>query len=605
MAPRSVDKFLTTRSINYVAVTVGWMRGCERLLDKLQNPRWLHRTTSYIMWYNGSESFVSELYSLYALVLQAIGNRSIFYFNPAGHECNWSWFQQHNFTDQPQWVWHSWQPYFSLQKNYNNEFWLLACLSEKDYSIELMGLSETLEHLKDVRVIIELTSLKNSSNMDSLALNILKYFRQENMLNVALYFQNSQLPLTLYSFKVFPKFNMIQRLLSGATFELFPKQVTNLNGFELLAMHDYSEPNTILYRDANGKTRLTGFLWHFIKAFGDSLGAKMTPVHPTWPPGRLLSEPHMLEFTRNGSVDFGLLTVQASQNFYQRRGSQYSYPVFMASWCIMLPLERPIRRDAMFEHILETKTLALLLITFGCFCLSLGSAVDRFPMWRCLRLSVRFLGLFVVCLCLAQLFHLMVTRPQLSLIKSFDDLIASGLHVFGLRAEFDILDNDFRARYAAAFRLTSNLSEFFRMRTTLNTSWAYSISSTKWYILEEQQRHFQRPLFRYSDLCLTGSGPDSMLMAEDSIYKEALKHYIMRTQQSGLLLRWLQYSLYDMVEAGRMQLKDHSVPLEMRALGVQDFRQVWGLCGAVLLLALIVFGIELLWFYVNVCLNHL
>ncbi|KAH8312187.1 hypothetical protein KR044_009742 [Drosophila immigrans] len=553
------------------------------------------------MWYNGNERFVSELYPIYALVLQAIGDGSIFYYNPSGHECNWTWFQQHNLTQQPQWVWHNRQPYFALRRQLNSEeFLLLACLTEEHHFTELAALSDTLDRLKKVRVLIELSGFKDKK-FDAVALRILRYFRQANMLNVALYFQYSTHPSMLYSFEVFPKFAMLQHRLTSLPQVLFPKQVSKLKGFELQAMHDYSEPNTIHYLDASGRIHMKGFLWHFIEAFGHSLGANMRPVHPTWPPGRLLSEPHMLEFTRNGSVDFGLLTVQAAKNFYERRGQQYSYPIFMGSWCIMLPLESPIKRTAMFQHILETKALALLLILFLCSCL----AVDFIPLWLRLRLAVKLLTLFLICLCFAQLYHLMVTRPHHLLINSFDDLIAAGMHIFGLQAEFDILDNDFRARYAAAFRLTGNLTEFFRIRSSFNTSWAYSISSIKWYILEEQQRHFQRPLFRYSDLCLTPSHPDSLLLAENSIYKEALKIYTMRTQQSGLLLRWLRHSLYEMVETGRMQLKDFSTPLQLRSLDVQDFRQVWRCCGAGLALALIVFGIELLYFYVNVCLHHL
>lgn len=131
------------------------------------------------------------------------------------------------------------------------------------------------------------------------------------MLNVILYFQHSSNPLQLYSYRAFPQFTLTQRRLGliGYTEELFPNQLKYLKGYIFRVLHDYSEPNTILYRDASGREHLTGFMWRFIKSFAANIGADLIPKHPTWPAGRLLSESHILEFTRNGSVDFGLVTV--------------------------------------------------------------------------------------------------------------------------------------------------------------------------------------------------------------------------------------------------------------------------------------------------------
>lgn len=276
----------------------------------------------------------------------------------------------------------------------------------------------------------------------------------------------------------------------------------------------------------------------------------------------------------------------------------------------MMPLERPIQRSALLKHILELNALTLLLVSYLCCWLWRDIRFNRLPLWirhcwRCMRLAPRLLALFLLSLCLAQLYHLMIRRPRKTHINSFDDLLNSDLHVFGLRAEFDMLTDDFRARYAAAFRLTDNLAKFFAMRNSLNTSWAYSITSTKWIIYEELQRYFKRPLFKYSDICLQGNNPDSILLTEDSIYRDVLKLYTMRVQQSGLLLHWMQQSFYDMVKAGKMQLKDYSIQIPMRPLNVQDFEVAWHCCCLGFGLALFVFGVELLRFYVNVCLNHL
>ncbi|EDV94370.1 GH20055 [Drosophila grimshawi] len=190
-------------------------------------------------------------------------------------------------------------------------------------------------------------------------------------------------------------------------------------------------------------------------------------------------------------------------------------------------------------------------------------------------------------------------------INSFGALLESDLHIFAFRPEFSNIEKSFQARYAAAFRLTDNVSEVFQLRNSFNTSWAYIIPKTKWHVIETQQHYFQKPLFRYSDLCLSGNTPHSILVSEESIYREAVNLFAMRARQSGLMFHWLTHGFNDMVTAGRMCLKDYSQSDQWRILRLKDLQFAWRCCGAGLLLALIVFIVELLRFYVEVWLDNL
>lgn len=275
-----------------------------------------------------------------------------------------------------------------------------------------------------------------------------------------------------------------------------------------------------------------------------------------------------------------------------------------------MPLERPIERKAVFERILEIKALGLLLTILGCFYPLFWLRVSDFPSWirfywHCWRLSPRLISLFIFSICLAQLFSLLLLRPQQEPIDSLDSLVASDLRIFASRSEFYWMDDDFRPRYASAFRLTSNLSELFHLRNNFNTSWAYTITSTKWVLINEKQRYFQRPLFRFSDLCLFGFGAYSILLGEESIFYDKLMHFSMRSHQSGLLLYWLRHSFYDMVGTGRMCLKDHSVSNELHALRVQDLQLAAQCFWLGVIVSFIIFIIELLRFYIAVFLEHL
>lgn len=83
-------------------------------------------------------------------------------------------------------------------------------------------------------------------------------------------------------------------------------------------MHDHSEPNTIPYTDSSGHERLTGFMWRFIETFAWNHNSQINAMHPTWSANRLLSEPHMLDLTRNGTIDIGLITEQMSNKYTKR-----------------------------------------------------------------------------------------------------------------------------------------------------------------------------------------------------------------------------------------------------------------------------------------------
>jgi len=269
-----------------------------------------------------------------------------------------------------------------------------------------------------------------------------------------------------------------------------------------------------------------------------------------------------------------------------------------------MPLERPIKISAIFSRILKTDALTLLMIVLSCSWLSSRLKGHQFTMWKW-RISVRLIALLLVSLCQAQLLFLMIFNPREVPINSFDELLASDLRICGVSGEFYLMDGEFRARYAAAFRLTNNVSEFLNLRNNFNTSFAYSITSSKWTVMKTQQRNFQRSVFRYSELCFHETIPYSIILDEDSLYYEEMKLFSIKIQEAGLFEYWLRYSFYDMVKAGRMKLKDYSVSIQPHSLRLQDFQIPCRYFGFGILLALIIFTVELLRFYIKVFLDNI
>ncbi|KAH8241269.1 hypothetical protein KR032_005724 [Drosophila birchii] len=545
-----------------------------------------------------------ELLELYGLLLSFLGpsNTTVFYFNPSSLSCHWELLQRERLFDHPQIVWRKAELYPNLYNQHNSNIFVLTCLSSSFYESQLKILATTLTQLRSVRVLIEMEEMAESFSMAS---EILSFCQQHSMLNVGLYFRSR----SVFSYRAFPYFKLIQQRISEETQpRIFTNQVADLRGYQLRVQPDLSLPNSFLYRDSRGRNRVSGFMWLFISTFAKKLGAGIEILYPTWKKSKVPSSEYMLEFTRNGSSDFGL-TPNSIEYKHEERFRDYSYPLIPLHWCTMLPIEEPLSTHSLFTHILSCGS-AILLAVMYLVCFLIIPALIRFlgfisrDIW--LRLSSRLFVLVMICGCSAQLLSLLIFPPIRTRIRSFDDLLASGLKIFGMRSEFYYQEGGFRAKYAAAFRLTDNYDELYDHRNYFNTTYAYTITSVKWMVIEAQQRHFARPVFRFSkDLCFSWGSPMGMLIAQESVYRERFHHYTLMVGQSGLIGHWMTQSYYDLVKAGRMIIKDYSLPRTVLPIRLQDLCLCWRVLGSLLLIASAAFALELLVFYTNVFLNSL
>ncbi|XP_022233988.2 LOW QUALITY PROTEIN: uncharacterized protein LOC111082112 [Drosophila obscura] len=559
-----------------------------------------------------SPSISLELFELYGRVLQFLvaGETTVFYYNPSGLNCSWHWLWQRNLTTNPQIVWQRDEPAVDLIKQFNSNLFVLACLSMEFNEWELLGLASSLSHLRGVRVLIEVAGTGSPSE-ELLASKILSNCLKNSMLNAMLYFQQWSRLLVIYSFRAFPHFDLIKQkiLPQGPTgLQMFVDQLADIRGLEIVAIPDLSPPNSFQYTDVNGQKRVAGYLWTFIAEFASSLGGRLKASYPTWSSGRTPASRYMQELTRNASVDFGLTTTMVTEKELKSI-YQYSYPILYSSWCTMLPMERPIPVFSLFHRILSYEAVILVLtasLVLGLLVPGLLKYLDINFRWRLLHLTPRLLALVLVCACAAQLLSLLISRPTSTRIDSFDDLLRSGLRIFGMRSEFYFLEGDFRAKYAAAFHLTNDPTELYDNRNYFNTSWAYTITTVKWAVIDAQQRHFTRPVFRLSrDMCFNGFMPSCLLIPPESVYRDRLQHFTLRMDQSGLIAYWIRMSFYDMVKAGRMTIKDYSQTQQLPALNLNDIQLAWHLSLLGVIISLVVFGLELLRFYTPVFLNSL
>ncbi|KAH8289586.1 hypothetical protein KR054_007444 [Drosophila jambulina] len=542
-----------------------------------------------------------ELLDLYGLVVGFLAGRdsTMLYYNPAGLDCSWSVLWQRNLTHHPQIVWQQSDPCPDLYNRFKSDILVLACLSPGSLGeLQLKSLAISLRHLRAVPVLMEIADMDRETE----ARAYLSICLHSQLLNVELYFRDYKKSLILYSYQAFPHFRLIRRLPVAG--KIFGNKLENLQGHRLRVLPDLSPPNTFDYRDARGDLQLAGYLWDFIVTYAYWRNASLEVIRPAWRAGGAPESFFMLELTGNGTVDFGLTTTLITKRNVNLL-DQYTYPVLISSWCTMLPVEKSIPKDDLYGRIVCPGAMVLLMVI-----LLLGYLAFAYVklVRECTWLSILpwMMALILFTISSAQLLSLLISPPPRKRIESFDDLLHSGVRIMGMSNEFYNMDGIFRAKYAAVFHLTSDPDELYELRNHFNSSWGYTIALIKWLVIDQQQRHFARPLFRLStDLCFNDYMPTSFVLAPDSVYYESLKDFTLKAAQAGLMQHWIVKSFYDMVRAGRMSLQDYSELLVLEPLSMDDLWHTWLIFGTAIAVASGVFLLELTVFYVNVFLNSI
>ncbi|XP_017009081.2 uncharacterized protein Ir20a [Drosophila takahashii] len=559
---------------------------------------------------NLERSLAAELLDLYGLVAQFLlsTEATLVYYNPASLDCSWSVLWRRHLTAHPQIVWQLSYPQPELYDRINGGGLLvLACLSEDSSSIsQLENLATSLNHLRtSVRLLIEVAAFDE----ESLASRLLSFCLRRSILQVELYFRNTNhSPWNLYSYHPFPNFELVKRnISSGNKVEIFENKLVDLRGHRLRVMPDLSPPNTFFYRDERDENQVAGYLWDFMDTFAGRLNATLRMVRPKFRAGVAPESSYMLQYTAQGLIDVGLTTTLITRrNLWAMH--QYTYPILISSWCTMLPVERPLKTPDLFNRILCPALAVILLLVILITWLAFGhlNCLLLLRNSRMARIVPRLLALLLLTTSSSQLLSLLISPPYQERITSFEDLLRGDQRILGMRSEFYDFDGAFRARYAGIFYLIDDPDELYDLRNHFNTTWGYTMAYIKWLVINTQQRHFAKPVFRWAkDLCFIDFMPTSIVVAPDSIYWEALKDFSLAADRAGLLKHWVRKSFYDMVKAGKMSIKDYSELVTLEPLNVADLQLVWRICGAAIAAATGIFLMELLFFYVNVFLNSL
>ncbi|EDV91458.1 GH13931 [Drosophila grimshawi] len=355
-------------------------------------------------------------------------------------------------------------------------------------------------------------------------------------------------------------------------------------------MPDLSEPNTILYSDKEGNARVIGYVWNLVEEYARKHNAGVQLIDQVLE-GKRLTRIQLLDMARNNVIDIGAamqpLTLSHSEEY-----REYTYPVQVASWCTMLPLEPILEVREMYAWMMPGVTFGFLSLLWLIYELRNGR-------WhrhrRLLAIGWKVLALMLACNVQGRLITLFIAPPAKPTISNFDALSNSRLRIFSLRFEHSLYDFDLRTRYAPAFYLSDKISELLQLRNSMNTTYAYTVTHTKWQLYAEQQTSRLRPLFYYSEnFCLYRFMSFALVMPESSPHRNNFHHYTLQLGQSGILQHWVRRSFYYMVQAGKLHRQDLSEPRHFNPLAPQDLHIILRAYALGVLISLTLFIVELL-----------
>lgn len=480
--------------------------------------------------------------------------------------------------------------------------------------------SEKAEDLRDVDILFKLS----------------KFYKFPNVL---LIFKDFYLTSKIYRYQIYPKFN-IEKIKFNNMIKLFPNKMQNLYGTAIRTIPDQVLPRTAAIIDDQGQLQVKGYVMKFLHLLCKYLNANLEfPLNITL--GKTLFHQDIYNLTQNDLIDIPacLLTYNLPNSSYIMSNS---YEI--NKWCVIVPIEPPLTYQAYLDKHFNRNFFCY--IIFGRFIVSILLVLST-KLWslkrkrpyslritdilinsnvlsglcaasfRMLPNPSKSLRLLYVSLFISGLVHSILissrlqaflTHPYSNRIQKLQDLSFYNLRLLIAYKDYQFMLDYFKypaEKLSKLFYITPNYEEFARIQTSLNTSYAYPISSPLWFMYDALQTYMNKPIFRLTRLCFPYTGIVAFVLPPNSLFMDSLNCLIARVRDMGLLEYWLKTSYIDLVKMKKIYLqKDRSVIKKSSMLRIGDFYYIWVLMIRSYAVAFGIFLSEILWFRLGGWLNR-
>lgn len=415
----------------------------------------------------------------------------------------------------------------------------------------------------------------------------------------------------------------LKRNLKPIKFKSFAKPSLDLRGLSITTESDQLPPRSILYYNAKGQLRLTGFVANYLKTFAGRYGARLVIKQPA-EMGVTVHYDYLANRTFEGILD---IAAAAAPYKLDTTTASYSYPVELMEYCFMIPLPHVRPANNVFFDIIEARAMLIILIYFVAFGVFLnvgrylnlrrlnfaqafcedksfrGLLGQSFVMPRKTSLFMKYI-LFLLCyssilLCTSYQAYLQshLVHPSLEKrMETFEDIRQNKFKIIIDDRESRFMHRETLERHRDLFVQEDSFDRFLKRRDSMDIRYIFPVSLTRWSVFRERQTLFQRKLFYYSSqLCLNNLVLLSFPLRPGLPYKMHFNQHLLDVRETGLLDCWLNRNFLVMVRLKLSSFQDLSVADAYGPqLDVNDFLWIWVSYAACTLVSVSVFVAELL-----------
>ena len=490
-------------------------------------------------------------------------------------------------------------------------------------------------------------------NMKIIALATTETYHKNVFLEYFLYLKNLQiydaviLPISdlkiemFYNYRVKPTLELIERNFKTITdtTQIFINQIVNVKQAELLTYPDQLQPRTLLYYDHKGDVKMLGYIGRLITTYAEKINASLRFPFPV-----SINKPvfftDILEMTLNGSLDIPASLACPNEVQALRHFSRF---IEVGKWFPVLPTAEYLTPLEIYRTLLLSDLFVIIIMLFIIFTILLfvlhilwnfklrskSTAVGwpylinqqvilgllglpvKFPRFliiyeshKLLIILLEFTGIMFSIFSNTYLTSSITSPPIHKEINSFDEINERGMKILMLDKGFQLLSlywgEKLLLKYNSLIVRKKNITEFMHLRNSFNKSVAFAITNSLWSIYEKQQMYFAEKFFRRSPtVYFTRLMIYALPLPPNSIYHKSLNKFIANLQAGGILKYWYESSFFDMVATGHMSLKDISQPRNYFPGKLKDFQLIWLISAGGLLIASLVFVIELIVFKIK------
>ncbi|XP_073815298.1 uncharacterized protein [Musca autumnalis] len=489
-------------------------------------------------------------------------------------------------------------------------------------------LALTLDYRRQNRVILLAPDDLSEVFAEIVMRHVFQECMRTKLINVIILLANFRETKIFYAFEMFPRFEIVNRSIDARIPEFFPNKISNLYGRPIRTYPDQRLPRSAVYRDDNGRIRMIGYVMSFLETFAKSLNATLT-CQQYLAENRPAFYKDIFDMANWDRFDVPASLVPA---LYVNTSKIMSTFYEMRALCIMVPIEQPQSYEQFISHSLNLKfflqfslsmvvlsvlielatkimylqrnqkytiTLDKLLLNTKIFRGVFGFSFQlqsNPPKSLKILYTVLFLRGLLVTVQFSAILQSFLTHPLVPHVSHIKDLQANNLKIVVFKNDFDFIKQSRGVnykRFLSSIKVVDDYNKYRQLHSSFNTSYAYPVHYSQWYIYNTQQRSLAQPLFRLSGMCLQNMGMMGFVLPQNSYYLQPLNKLIRRVNELGFPQYWLHMSYIELKKIGKIKdIPNPKQQIPYRTMGPEEFTFIFQIMMRVYFCAFILLVIE-------------